>query len=124
MEAKKETHLKSHESSIRCVTCRRPVPKDGEHPRYFGQSSIGYRAEHEAERAAEDLICCLNYTNNVTSAMWAFLQIAEKSPEIEKSGELDSARSLGFLLFDLIGEVRRRAEVFVDLVREKVDAET
>jgi len=41
-------------STLRCVTCRRPLPEGKEHPEYFAQVSIGYAPETEADRAAEE----------------------------------------------------------------------
>lgn len=92
-------------AALDCVTCSRPLPEGREHPQYFGQSSTGYTPERQAERAAEDVSSILQYAVTVNFALWTMLQVAEvKSPELmDTEHYLDEAKSLCFLLVDLVG---------------------
>lgn len=108
------------ESFLHCVTCWQPLAQGLKQPGYFAQEDSGWKPGFEDERAAGDLSRCLRHAKAVTSAMWNFLQIAQmNSPEIEEEQYLDSAKSLRWLLADLIAEIDRRAEAFVDLVEQK-----
>jgi hypothetical protein len=94
---------------------------EGKELEYFAQTSIGYRPENEAERATEDVSQGLRYAETVNHAVWDMLQIAEvESPQLmEKEAYFDSARSLCFLLSDLVEEVCRRVERLSCLIDDK-----
>jgi hypothetical protein len=47
-------------ASLHCVTCNQRLP-EGKEPQYFGQVSLGYEAETEVDRAAEDVSRFLNF---------------------------------------------------------------
>jgi hypothetical protein len=109
---------------LHCVTCWQPLP-EGKEPDYFGSTSRGWGAEYEAERAAEDVSCCLRYAQSVNSSLWDTLQVAAvaslKLPD--KEHYVDSARSLCRLLVDLVGETERRVELLSTLVAGQVRKE-
>lgn len=108
------------ESSMHCVTCWQPLSIGMKAPRYFAQEEPNWNLPLEAERAAGDLSRCLSHAKAVTSAMWSFLQIAgEENLQIDAEDYLDNAKSLRCLLTDLVEEISRRAETFVDLVEQK-----
>jgi hypothetical protein len=113
-------HLPPPPSALRCVTCRQALPP-GKEPEYFGQGSIDYSPEHEVNRAAEDVSQFLCYAQTVNSAVWDMLLIADLDPPqlTGKESYLDSARSLCFLLTDLVGEAGRRMETLFELLNEE-----
>lgn len=116
--------MATEQKSPSCVTCHQPLP-GGKEPEYFAQGSVGYRAETEAERATEDVDQCLRYAQTVNSVVWDMLQVADaNSRELcDKEHYLESARSLCFLLTDLVDEVTRRAETLSKLIADKVKSE-
>jgi hypothetical protein len=97
------------------------MPAGKEHPEYFGQPSIGWSPEDEADRAAEDVSQGLRYAQTVTSALGDALQMARvKSPDLmDPEVYLEHARSLCFLLHDLTGEVERRVHTLSALIDEQ-----
>lgn len=116
--------MATQHSPLHCVTCWQPLP-DCQEPYYFASTSIGYTADSEAERAAEDVSCCLRYAQSVNSSLWDLVQVAEiESPTLPgKAHYLDNARSLCRLLVDLIGETERRVDRLSQLVAEQAESE-
>jgi hypothetical protein len=105
---------------LHCVTCWQPLP-EGKEPDYFASTSLGWTAEQEAERAAEDVSCCLRYAQSINSALWDMLQVAAvESPKLpDKEHYLEGAKSLCALLVDLVGETERRVDLLSTLVAEQ-----
>jgi hypothetical protein len=112
------------DDSLHCVTCAQRLPP-GKEPEYFGQGSIGYRAEMEVQRAAEDVSQFLRYAQTVNSAVWDMLQIADVKPShlSDPGCYLNEAVSLCFLLTDLVEETQRRVATLAQLVRQEVNKE-
>jgi hypothetical protein len=113
--------MATQQPHLHCVTCDQPLP-EGKEPEYFASTSIGYTPETEAERAAEDVSQCVQYAQTVNSAVWDMLRVAKvESPELmEGKAYLKSARSLCFLLTDLVEEVSGRVKRLSRLIDEKV----
>jgi hypothetical protein len=110
--------------TLHCVICWQSLP-EGKEPEYFGQVTIGYNPEHEAERAAEDVSTYLKYATSVNGALWDALQVSQSgSAELcEPEHYLDSAHDLAFLLVDLMGTATRRVEKLRELVAAQLRAE-
>jgi hypothetical protein len=106
------------------VTCDQPLP-EGKEPEYFASTSEGYTPETETERAAEDVSQGLRYAETVNSAVWDMLQVAGVNPRelLDKDHYLDHARSLCFLLTDLVDEVTRRVKRLRCSVDERQERE-
>jgi hypothetical protein len=107
-----------------CVTCWQDLP-EGKEPEYFGQGSLGYKPEHEVQRAAEDVSMYLKYAATITSTLWDMLQVAELgSPQLpDPEHYLDEASDLAFMLIDLMGEATRRVHKLRELVAAQKRAE-
>jgi hypothetical protein len=116
--------MSTKSSALHCVTCNQALP-EGREPEYFGQLSVGYEAETEVDRAAEDTHRFLGYAETVATATWDMIQVADANPPdlCEPEGYLDTARSLCTLLTDLVEETRRRVQTLSRLVDEKHKSE-
>jgi hypothetical protein len=114
----------STSSALHCVTCNQVLPH-GQEPEYFGQVSVGYKADMEAERAAENVSQLLRYAKTVNMSVWNMLQVAYVSPcdLMDPECYLDEAKSLCTLLEDLVDEAARRVETLSRLVKEKLKEE-
>jgi hypothetical protein len=116
--------MSTKSSALHCVTCNQLL-LGGQEPEYFGQVSIGYTTEMEAERAAENVSQLLRYAKTVNMSVWNMLQVAHVSPPdlLDPECYLDEAHSLCFLLADLVEEAQRQVRTLHRLVREKLKEE-
>ena len=71
--------------TLRCVTCRHPLPEEEEHPEYFAQTLTWDSPEHEPERAVDDVDTCLRYAQTVNNAIWAALLVRTSSRKIRRT---------------------------------------